>query len=375
MSALQRINTSRSPLLYAAIAAMLITLIIGASLAIVNRKTVTLVVDGQRSTVTTMAASVKGVIKAGGFKLAGKDSVSPGGDTHAVDGATITLNRARQVALTFDGKTKQVWTTAYTVGDALTQLQLPGDVFVSPARPTPLPLIGAALAVTSPRTVQLSDNGEGASYVRLAAPTVGELLQVQGVPLAGEDTVQPGAATPLHDGMKITVTRKRTEKVTEREALDPPENVIDDADLNMSRTVVENPGKPGVQDVTYDVSIVNGRETGREAVGHTVVVPAQAKTVRKGAKPGTEVPPVRDGAVWDALAKCESGGNWAINTGNGYFGGIQFDQNTWSRQGGTRYAARPDLATREEQIAIAEVTRARQGWGAWPACTSRLGIS
>ncbi len=375
ISALQRINTSRSPLLYAAIAAMLIALIISASLAIMNRKTVTLVVDGQHTTVSTMAASVKGVLKAGGFKLAGRDSVSPGGDADIADGATITLDRARQVALTFDGKTKQVWTTAYTVGDALTKLQLPGDVFVSPSRPTPLPLQGAALAVTSPRTVQLSDNGEGMSYVRLAAPTVGELLQVQGVPLAGEDTVEPGAATALHDGMKITVTRKRTEKVTERESLDPPENVIDDTDLNMSRTVVENPGKAGVQDVTYNVSMVNGREAGREVVGHTVIIPAQAKTVRKGAKPGTEVPAVRDGAVWDALAKCESGGNWGINTGNGYFGGVQFDQSTWSRQGGLRYADRPDLATREEQIAIAEVTRARQGWGAWPTCTGRLGIS
>ncbi|MEU6564159.1 transglycosylase family protein [Nocardia nova] len=375
MSALQRINTSRSPLLYAAIAAMLIALIIGASLAIVNRKTVTLVVDGQRTTVTTMAASVKGVLKAGGYALAGKDSVSPGGDADVSDGATITLDRARQVALTFDGKTKQVWTTAYNVGDALTQLKLPGDVFVSPARPTPLPLRGGALAVTSPRTVQLSDNGEAMSYVRLAAPTVGELLQVQGAPLSGEDTVEPGALTPLHDGMKITVTRKRTEKVTQREPLDPPENVVDDTDLNMSRTVVENPGKAGVQDVTYDVSIVNGHEAGREAVNHTVIVPAQAKTVRKGAKPGTEVPPVRDGAVWDALAKCESGGNWGVNTGNGYFGGVQFDQNTWARQGGLRYAERPDLATREEQIAIAEVTRARQGWGAWPTCTGRLGIS
>ena len=71
---------------------------------------------------------------------------------------------------------------------------------------------------------------------------------------------------------------------------------------------------------------------------------------------------------WDTVASCESSGNWAINTGNGYFGGLQFDQNTWERNGGLRYAARADLATREEQIAIAEVTRARQGWGAWPVC-------
>lgn len=375
ISALQRINTSRSPLLYAAIAALLITLIIGASMAIVNRKTVALVVDGQRTTVDTMSSEVRDVLKAGGFRLTGRDEVSPGGDTDVTNGATIELHRARELSLTFDGRTKKVWTTASTVADALAQLHIPDDVFASPSRPTPLPLHGASMAVTSPRTVELSDNGEPAGYVRLAAPTVGELLKVQGVPLAGEDTVEPSADTKLRDGMKITVTRRHTETVTQREPLDPPENVIEDTELNMSRTVVEHPGKAGEQDVTYSVSYVNGQEASREAVDHSVIVPAEPKTVRKGAKPGTEVPPVRDGATWDALAKCESGGNWAINTGNGYYGGIQFDQNTWARQGGTRYAERPDLATREEQIAIAEVTRERQGWGAWPSCTSRLGIS
>ena len=76
---------------------------------------------------------------------------------------------------------------------------------------------------------------------------------------------------------------------------------------------------------------------------------------------------------WDAVATCESGGNWAINTGNGFYGGVQFDQSTWERHGGLRYAPRADLATREEQIAIASVTQKSQGWGAWPACTSRLG--
>lgn len=76
---------------------------------------------------------------------------------------------------------------------------------------------------------------------------------------------------------------------------------------------------------------------------------------------------------WDKVASCESGGNWAINTGNGFYGGVQFDQNTWERSGGLRYAARADLATREEQIAIATVTQQRQGWGAWPVCSGRIG--
>ncbi|GGK56495.1 transglycosylase family protein [Ornithinimicrobium pekingense] len=81
------------------------------------------------------------------------------------------------------------------------------------------------------------------------------------------------------------------------------------------------------------------------------------------------------GATWDAVAQCESGGNWSINTGNGYYGGLQFAQSTWEGFGGTAYAPRADLATREQQIAIAEKTLAVQGPGAWPVCSVRAGLT
>lgn len=77
--------------------------------------------------------------------------------------------------------------------------------------------------------------------------------------------------------------------------------------------------------------------------------------------------------TWDALAECESGGDWSINTGNGYYGGVQFSQSTWEGFGGTEYAARADLATRGQQIAIAERVLAGQGWGAWPTCSAQVG--
>ena len=79
-------------------------------------------------------------------------------------------------------------------------------------------------------------------------------------------------------------------------------------------------------------------------------------------------------ATWDALAECESSGNWSINTGNGYYGGLQFAPATWIGYGGGRYASQANLATREQQIAIAEKVLDGQGWGAWPACSSRLGL-
>jgi Transglycosylase-like domain len=78
--------------------------------------------------------------------------------------------------------------------------------------------------------------------------------------------------------------------------------------------------------------------------------------------------------IWDDLAHCESGGDWAINTGNGYYGGLQFSSATWLGHGGAEFAPRADLAAREQQIAVAERVLASQGWGAWPACSRRLGL-
>ena len=75
--------------------------------------------------------------------------------------------------------------------------------------------------------------------------------------------------------------------------------------------------------------------------------------------------------VWDSLAQCESSGNWGINTGNGYAGGLQFSPSTWAAYGGTGSAAN---ASREQQIAVAERVQAGQGWGAWPACSAKLGL-
>ena len=79
-------------------------------------------------------------------------------------------------------------------------------------------------------------------------------------------------------------------------------------------------------------------------------------------------------STWDAVADCESSGDWSINTGNGYYGGLQFLQSTWEAYGGLAYAQRADLATKKQQIAVAEATLAGQGWEAW-ACASIVGAS
>ncbi|MDH6627990.1 LysM repeat protein [Streptomyces sp. LBL] len=75
---------------------------------------------------------------------------------------------------------------------------------------------------------------------------------------------------------------------------------------------------------------------------------------------------------WDTVAQCESGGNWSINTGNGYFGGLQFSASTWAAYGGTQYAGQADQASKSQQIAVAEKVLASQGKGAWPVCGTGL---
>ncbi|MEU6668961.1 transglycosylase family protein [Streptomyces sp. NPDC046727] len=80
-----------------------------------------------------------------------------------------------------------------------------------------------------------------------------------------------------------------------------------------------------------------------------------------------------DNGVWDRIAQCESGGNWHINTGNGYYGGLQFSASTWRAYGGTAYAPTADQASRSAQIAVATKVQHAQGWGAWPVCSARAG--
>ncbi|GAA2604820.1 transglycosylase family protein [Streptomyces tubercidicus] len=89
----------------------------------------------------------------------------------------------------------------------------------------------------------------------------------------------------------------------------------------------------------------------------------------------TEQPAEARSGAWDRLAGCESGGNWRSDTGNGFSGGLQFAHSTWHSFGGGAYASRAARATRAQQIQVAERVLARQGWGAWPACSASLGLN
>jgi hypothetical protein len=140
----------------------------------------------------------------------------------------------------------------------------------------------------------------------------------------------------------------------------------------------ERGGRLSARAATGTAAVGGSEALVRTTVPASASVPMEATLLpiapRPVAAPAARVVTYDGDTVWDALAQCESGGNWAINTGNGYYGGLQFSLATWQGYGGSAYAAYPHQATREEQIAVAERLRAVRGYQPWPACRAKLGL-
>lgn len=371
VSVVTKINSSNSPKARLAVAAVLTTLIAGGITGVVAQREVTLQVDGEANTVNTMAMSVESVLNAHGVEPVDGDFVSVPLDSTPADGQVITVNRLKEITLDVDGEPMVVQTTANTLGDAVAEAGLDEGEIVAAGHHERLPLDGGVVDVTMPKPVVLTD-GVTTYRTEVAGQTVADVLAATGKPLAGDDEVTPAADTVVEPNMKIEVTRIRNAAMVAVEGIAPPEITREDAELVKDRRVVEKPGTPGRENVTYDVTTVNGKVVNRVKTGSEVITEPTPATVRVGTKPGAAHIP--DGSVWDRLAQCEATGDWSINTGNGFFGGLQFTQSTWAAFGGHKYAPRADLATREEQIEIAKNVQAGQGWGAWPSCTSRMGL-
>jgi uncharacterized protein YabE (DUF348 family) len=217
--------------------------------------------------------------------------------------------------------------------------------------------------------------------------TVGQALAARHVRVDGNDRVRPRPSTPLsrRHTTRITVTKVR---VVERHRRDQPvafaTHTVSDASLYEGKSEVARAGRNGSRDLTFTLRFENGRLVHRALTKVSGYVAPVAALVKVGTKqrPAPTPPPApaapaapvysSGSSVWDALARCESGGNWATNTGNGYYGGLQFNVGTWQSYGGTGL---PSQNSRETQIAIATRVRdASGGYGAWPACAASLGL-
>jgi hypothetical protein len=145
-----------------------------------------------------------------------------------------------------------------------------------------------------------------------------------------------------------------------------------DSSMYEGNTTVLTYGAPGRAKVTYEVIYVNGKKTGHKQLSRVLLKAPRQQVEKVGTKKRPAVRVASNGLDWDAVANCESGGNWHINTGNGFYGGLQFDYGTWLSNGGGAYAKRADLATRAEQIAIATKVYDARGSSPWPVCGQYL---
>jgi uncharacterized protein YabE (DUF348 family) len=353
--------------------AIVLVILAGGSLAWVGmQKDITVRIDGESRHVGTYAGTVGKMLDNEHIVVGDHDKLAPGREAALKDGAEVVIRRGRLLTLTMDGRTKQIWVTATSVAEALDQLGIrQGGLALSADRSERLPLDGFTLTVRTPKRVTLVIDGKPRGF-KTSAVTVRDVLADQHLTLAKDDRMSVATGAALTDGMTIVVVRVRYRTVVTNVPLAPPVVRKSDPNLTKGTQQVDKPGKAGLQRVTYLVVYVSGKEAGRTTQSSQVLSAAEPKVVRVGTKvaPNPTVP--ADGLNWDALAQCESGGNWHINTGNGFYGGVQFDYTTWLGAGGGVYAERADLATREQQIAIASKVYAARGASPWPACGHHL---
>ncbi len=255
---------------------------------------------------------------------------------------------------------------------ALTAVALPLVVLA----PAPAGVAGRALAsetpaVPTPHTVKVSD-GLAIQLALTDAPTVHDALDAFGVALGPLDRVTPDLTSTIDGPTAITIAR--VELIEEEVRTELARDVVridDDALLRGYARVVQQ-GRTGMRVDTQLALIVDGEEESRLTVASEIVREPRDRILRVGTRmlPGD--------TIWDALARCEAAGRWdAVRMSGGqvlFSGGLQFTPRTWNAFRPEGFPDHAADATREQQIAVAERVLARQGWGAWPGCSLRLGL-
>ncbi|WP_037346738.1 resuscitation-promoting factor [Sciscionella sediminilitoris] len=363
----------RKRFLRATIGAVLLSAAGGGAAAATMNKTVNLNVDGKTKTVHTFADNVEGVLESEGLKAGPHDTLSPSPNASVSDGGTVTLDRGRQLSVTVDGVQQQHWVHAESVGQALQDLQInTNNAWISTRPDSQIPLGGQNIEVKTLKAIQILDGANKPRMVDTHAVTVGELLKSLNLPLGPKDTVSPGADVKLTNGSQVMISRSGVKVINQNEDIDPPVQKVDDDSMYEGEQKVTDPGTPGKQIVTYRITDVNGKETKREQLGVKKVSDPKPKVIHVGTKKKPE-PSISNGALWDRIAQCESSGNWSANTGNGYYGGLQFNTPTWQSNGGGKYAPRADQASKAQQIDIANKVKAARGLQPWE-CAGKLGM-
>ncbi len=331
-------------------------------------KDVQLNVDGRIERVGAFALTVADLLASRGITINASDVVTPSLDSPVTDGATVDVKYSKPVTLTVDGTPLTIVTTAATLDTVLAAAPVAelGAAKLSVPASTQLPRAGLSVTVSTPKQVKLKVAGKSAELTTTAT-TVADLLAEQGLATSSTDKLQPLASTTVAEGQVIVLDRVVVKTRTKTETVKFKTVRKNNSGLWKGESRLVASGKAGKAKRTYRITVVNGKVTARVVVSQTVIRKAVAQVLEVGTKTsanGVGINLAR-AAMWDRIARCESGGNWRINTGNGYYGGLQFNLASWNSNGGRDFAAYPHRASRAQQITVANRYYAKAGTSPW----------
>ena len=397
--------------------AVVITGLVGGTGAVVTmNKPVTLEVNGQAEEIRTFGGTVGDILDSHEIDVDKRDQVKPGVGTKVDRDMTITVNTAKKVALSVDGKETNEWTNANTVGQALADLGVDAKGADLNAKASQrLKDKGNDIEVTTAKNLTVVADGKD-HKVSAAVGTAKEALKDTGVKLDKDDFLSVPMSAEVSDGQVLTVNRVKNDTVKDKQPIKAEVETKKSDSLYEGETKVETEGKDGEKQVTYKVKTINGEEVKKEKKDEKVLSEPKTKVVIQGTKKkeepadtgGSDSGDSGDsgsgdsgdsggdsstgggsgggsgsgggdmstaeikamlggpGSKWYQIAECESNFNpRAVNqSNNAHFGLFQFKLQTWQNMGGS---GNPIDASPQEQFDRAKKLQAEAGWGQW-AC-------
>lgn len=351
----------------------------GQTMGATDSRFVRLYVDGDEQVIPTRAKTVGELLERRGITVDDKDIVEPSLDAEiTVDDFEVNFYNAKPVMVVDEGKKTLVISaepTPEAVAEAAGLKVYPEDrIERTPANlenPTEAiqdGLVSEKVIIERATPVHLNLYGKPLT-LRTHADTVGELLTEKNVKLEEGDTVRPVQSTKLNPKIQVFVIREGKEIVSREEQIESPVERREDPSLDIGVMIVIKQGTPGKRLVTYEIELENGIESSRKEI-QSIIIEQPTKSI---VKVGTKLNKFSGSfaAALAALRSCESGGNYAINTGNGYYGAYQYNVGTWNGYGG--YSL-PSDAPAYLQDQKAWETYSARGWQPWPGCTAKLGL-
>lgn len=365
-----------SGVILAAVAGAFLAFIPEAKAADSEEHLVTIHDRGKVRTILTRQTILREALKEADYNLDANDLIEPGLDEELVSrDYQVNIYRARPIVIQ-DGNVKQLVMSAYQTPKQIAKhagitLQDEDEAYLTMT--DSLIRDGASTIMQIDRATPLKLVLYGKKQtIYTQATTVADFLKEKDITLAKQDTLSVKPSQPISADMKIEIWRNGKQTITRDEKIDFEVEQIEDKDRPVGYKKVTEPGVKGKKSVTYEVIMRNGKELKRKKIQSVVIKQPKKQVEIVGAKPSFS------GDFGAALAKlrgCESGGNYRINTGNGYYGAYQFSASSWRAWAPNEYKnVTADKAPPAAQDQAVRNYYVQSGWGPWPHCSKTLGL-